>query len=84
MSDSFIGRQLYKVMTSQTKKRLKEGQDTPTGAVIQAFIREMPLRGMLMLGGPLNRPRLEALLLMINDHFFKGLLAFIKAGSSKS
>jgi beta-glucosidase len=83
MSDSFIGRQLYKVMTSQTKKMLKD-EDTPTGAVIRAYIREMPMRGMLMLGGPLNRPKLEALLLMINGHFFKGLLALIKAGSSKS
>jgi hypothetical protein len=38
---------------------------------------------MLMTSGPLDRPKLEALLLMMNGHFFKGLSALLKAGSAK-
>lgn len=39
---------------------------------------------MLMMGdGTLNSGQLEALLLMINSRFFKGLGAFLKVGKSK-
>ena len=52
------------------------------GALMNAVVHEMPLRGMLMMGSDLNRPKLEALLLMINGHFFKGLLAILKSGKA--
>jgi len=42
----------------------------------------MPLRSMLMMGGAFNREKLEALLAMINGHFFSGLWAFLRANKS--
>jgi hypothetical protein len=42
--------------------------------------REMPMRGMLMVAdGSITREILEALLLLINGSFLKGLSAMIKA-----
>jgi len=59
-------------------------EDTPMAQLMIAIIREMPLRTMLMMGdGTLNREQLEALLMMINGRFFKGLGAFLKGGKSK-
>lgn len=82
MSGSFIGRQLYRMINRQTTQMVQGKEDTPMGALIRTSVQEMPLRSMLMTDGPLNRPKLEALLLMMNGHFLKGLLAFIKAGLS--
>jgi beta-glucosidase len=82
MRDSFIGRQLYKLINREVEKRIKEGEETPMGAMMRVVVQEMPLRNLSRFGGPLNRPRLEALLLMINGHLIKGLLALIKAGLS--
>lgn len=79
MSGSFIGRQLFKMMSDQIAKMVKDKDDTPTGVFMRSMVKEMPLRSMLMMGGALNRAKLEALLLMINGHFFKGLTAFIRA-----
>ncbi|MCU0486752.1 MAG: hypothetical protein MUC85_11665 [Anaerolineales bacterium] len=82
MSGSFVGRQMFKMMVGQIDKMVKGQEDTPTGLLLRAMAQEMPLRSMLMFGGPLNRPKVEALLLMINGHFLKGLLAFIRARSA--
>ena len=79
MSGSIVGRQLFKMMVGQIEKMVKGQEDTPTGLLLRAMAQEMPMRSMLMFGGPLNRPKVEALLLMINGHFLKGLLAFIRA-----
>jgi beta-glucosidase len=79
MSGSFIGRQLHKMMKNQIGKMVLGKEDTPMGMLMNAIIDEMPLRGMLMMGGALNRSKLEALLMMINGSFFKGLAAFITA-----
>jgi beta-glucosidase len=83
MRGSFIGRQLYNMLNGQIAKMIKGQEDTVTGALMRNMVKEMPLRSMLMMGGSLNRPKLEALLLMINGHFFKGLTAFIKSGSGQ-
>ncbi len=80
MSGSFIGRVLHNAMKNQIGKMVQGKEDTPMGMLMNAIVNEMPLRGMLMMGGPLNRPKLEALLLMINGRFFKGLAAFMRAG----
>lgn len=84
MRGSFIGRQLYRFMEGQIGKMI-DGQDgTPTAYLMQAMVREMPLRSMMMMGeGPFNRQMLEALLIMINGHFFKGLFAFVGAAFRK-
>jgi len=62
---------------------IKGKEDTPTGRMMTAMIDQMPLRSMLMMGGPMNRPKLEALLLMINGHFLQGLSALLKASRQK-
>jgi beta-glucosidase len=84
MSSSFIARQLYKMIYYQIAKMIRDKEDTPMGALMGTMVQEMPMRSMLMAGGPLNRPKIEALLLMMNGHFFKGLTAFIKSGSSQN
>ena len=81
MSGSFIGRQFYKAVQGQMAKMVKGKEDTPTGVLMLAMTKEMPLRSLLMSGGFFTRVRLEALLLIINGHIWEGLLAFLKAGS---
>ncbi|MCJ7660670.1 MAG: fibronectin type III-like domain-contianing protein [Anaerolineales bacterium] len=80
MSDSFIGRRLYSFMQTQMAKLIAGQEDTPTGLMMESMASEMPLRGILMMGdGSITREILEALLLLINGSFFKGLSAMIKA-----
>lgn len=78
MTGSWIGRALYKALNDNMRKMVAGKEDTPTGVLMLAMGREMPLRGMLMGGGSLNRSNLEALLMMINGQFFKGLFALFK------
>lgn len=82
MSGSAIGRNLHNGMKKQIGRMIQGKEDTPMGALMDAVVRDMPLRGMLMTGGGLNRPKFEALLLMINGHFFKGLAALLKSGKA--
>ena len=80
MRESFIGRQLYRFMEGQFNKMIQGQEGTPTAYLMQAMLREMPLRSMLMMGeGPFNRQMLEALVIMINGHFFKGLFSLAGA-----
>ena len=84
MSDSFIGRQLANMMNKQISKMIAGMEDTPTALLMEAMVKELPLRGMLMTGdGSLNREMLDALLVMINGEFFKGFGALIKAARNK-
>jgi len=84
MTESFIGRQLFKMMKSNVAKMIEGQEDTPMAALLDAMISTMPMRSMLMSGeGPLTREILEALLIMINGKFFKGLGALIKASRKK-
>ncbi|MAT44951.1 MAG: glycosyl hydrolase [Anaerolineaceae bacterium] len=78
MSDSFIGRQLHRLMKKQIVKVTQEQEGTPLAILMEAMVNDLPLRGILMMGGPLSRNKLEALLLMINGHFLKGLMAWFK------
>jgi beta-glucosidase len=84
MTESFIGRQLFKMMKTNIAKMIEGQEDTPIAALMEAMIGTMPMRAMLMMGtGPLNRGMLEALLIMINGKFFTGLGALIKAARAK-
>ena len=83
LTGSFIGRQLYKMLGDGMGKMIQGQEDTPTGALMRSMIQEMPMRSILMMPGPLDRPKLEALLLMMNGHFFKGLFALVQSGSAK-
>lgn len=80
MGDSFIARRIFRMMEKQVGQMIQGQEDAPTSLLMRAMLHEMPLRSILMMGdGPLNRERLEALLLMINGKFFKGVGAFLKA-----
>jgi beta-glucosidase len=79
MRDSFVGRLLSSFMHKQMARMIQGQEDTPIGLLMEAMAREMPLRSMLMAGGGINREMLDALLVMINGKFFKGLIALLKA-----
>jgi beta-glucosidase len=78
MQTSWIGRQFYKMVGKNIKKMIEGNEDSPEGLLIAAMVSEMPLRTMLMMGGPLDRKKLEALVLMMNGKFFRGLIGVIK------
>jgi hypothetical protein len=84
MTGSFIGRLLYKLVNDAIGKLIRGQENTPTAALMRAMAQEMPMRSMLMAPGPLDRPKLEALLLMINGHFIKGLFSLIRSGLSRN
>ena len=71
------------MVDGQVNKIIKGGEGTSTAVLLRTMIREMPLRGLLMQGGPLSRPGLEALLLIFNGHLLKGLVALVKVISQK-
>jgi beta-glucosidase len=82
MQDSFIGRTFYKFMKSQMDKVFEADQeDTPTAILMEAIVKEMPLRGVLTFSaGRVNRRMLEGLLDMMNGKFFRGLLRLVRSG----
>jgi hypothetical protein len=48
--------------------------------LMRSMVGQAPLRSLLMAGeGRINRPMLEALLLIINGHFFRGAAALARA-----
>lgn len=66
-------------MQKQISQMIRGQEDTPNGLFMEVMVKGMPLRSTLMMsGGPLDRRKLEELLMMINGQIFKGLLAFIK------
>jgi len=79
MHESFIGRQFAGMIKKQLHKMIEGKEDTPMALLMEATAQEMPLRGMLMGDTPLNREMLEALLLMMNGRFFRGLFALVHA-----
>ncbi|MBN1579572.1 MAG: glycoside hydrolase family 3 C-terminal domain-containing protein, partial [Anaerolineae bacterium] len=79
MQRSLVGRLLYSFMQRQVMA-MAQGAEGPTALVMEATACEGPLRLMLMAsGGAVSREMLEALLLMINGRFFKGLFALLRA-----
>jgi len=67
-------------MNRQIQGMIKDDPDSPTAHLMQAVVREAPLRLMLMMGdGAVSREMLDALLIMMNGKFFKGLGALVKA-----
>ncbi len=83
MQASFIGRRLFRMVKKQTDQMAVGKEDTPAALLLEATSHEMPLRSMLMGDTPLTREILEALLLMMNGQFFKGLMALVRAMLTK-
>jgi beta-glucosidase len=85
MQDSFIGRLLGRFMKSQVNAMIaSEDEESPTALLLAANVKEAPLRAMLMTpDGAVSREMLDALLIMINGRFFKGLGALIAAARNR-
>lgn len=81
MNDTFIGKQLFNLMSSQVKKMFKgTEEDNPLIGMVENMLKEMPLRSLgMMSNGALKRSTMEALLLMMNGKGFKGLAALLKS-----
>jgi beta-glucosidase len=84
MKDSFIGRQLGNAMRKQGQELVKDDPDSPNAQVIEATMREAPLRLIMMMGDDFNRGMVDSLLLMINGKFVKGLWGLLKAIRQKN
>ncbi|HOT92253.1 MAG TPA: glycoside hydrolase family 3 C-terminal domain-containing protein [Anaerolineae bacterium] len=79
MQTSFIGRQLFGMIKKQMDQMAMGKEDTPAALLLEATSHEMPLRSMLMGDSFLSREILEALLLIMNGRFFKGVFALVRA-----
>ena len=81
MQGSFIGRLLGGYMKRQVDAMIESGdEDSPTALLMSALVKEAPLRVMLMTpDAAVSREMLDALLIMLNGRFFKGLGALISA-----
>lgn len=77
MYESWLGREMHKVMTKGIENMIKGQEDTPTSALMRRMAQEMPLRSIAITGGPLNLTKLRAILLMINGHTFQGIKALL-------
>ncbi|MCJ7696246.1 MAG: glycoside hydrolase family 3 C-terminal domain-containing protein, partial [Anaerolineaceae bacterium] len=80
MTSSFIGRLLRRIMEKLLAKMVAGQEESPTALLMESMVREAPLRFMLMeSNGAITREILDSLIIMINGHFFKGIIALIKA-----
>lgn len=80
VSVTFVGKMLYKSILKNFMK-MAQGTDTDetTIRMMEAIVRDMPVRSMVLMGGgALNFKMADGLLLMMNGHFFKGLVKLIK------
>jgi beta-glucosidase len=80
MSASLVGRLLQRFIASQIRKLIAGQEGTPTAYLMEAMVSDMPLRSIVMMSsGLVTRQVADAVLVMINGHFFKGLYLFIRA-----
>ena len=85
MQGSFVGRQLGAFIQRQLRARIGDGsEDDPNVPMIEAVAWEGPLR-ILMMGsdGAINREMLDALVLLVNGRYHKGLPALLRARQSR-
>jgi beta-glucosidase len=78
MTVTFAGRLFHRLISYFSVKMTHIADDTPTGAMVRASLRENPLRSLLMPGSPLTRPQLEAILMIINGKYLKGIQTLIQ------
>jgi beta-glucosidase len=79
MQNSFIGRQLFRLVNRQFTHMVKGQEDTLFGVMMDHIAEEISLRVMLLMDDTLNRATAEALLMMINGHTLQGLRALIRS-----
>jgi beta-glucosidase len=84
MNDSFIARQLQAYLERQMGRMIGVEEDTPTALLMRAMVKELPLRGVLMISdGAISREMLDALIAMINGRIVRGAGRLISAITSK-
>jgi beta-glucosidase len=80
MDDSWIGRSLFRLLKKMQARMLQGQEESVTTLIWRAGLQTAPMRAILLLdNASFSRESLEALLMMINGHFIKGLSALIKA-----
>ena len=78
MKNSFIGRQLGQMVRKQVQQMVEEDPESPNARMMEAFVKEAPLRAMMIFDDQMNRGMVEGLLMMIKGKFFRGLIRFLK------
>lgn len=76
VQEKFLGRMLRNMIINNIKKTFASGEDQVEGniAMMEAIVSEMPLRSLGMMGGDkLPKYFVDAMVLMLNGKFFKGL-----------
>lgn len=77
MKDSWLARMFHARIKQAMAEQFVSDAESPTGILFRAMAEEMPLRSLLMFsGGRMTLARLEALLLMMNGKWIRGLIAF--------
>jgi beta-glucosidase len=80
MHDSWLARLLHRQMYAQIRKTSGHDPESPTAMMFESMAKEIPMRSLLMLGnGVFSVRMLEAIMLMINGYYWKGLRALIAA-----
>ncbi|MFZ9857971.1 MAG: glycoside hydrolase family 3 C-terminal domain-containing protein [Roseiflexaceae bacterium] len=76
MQDSWLARRFHDRIKREMAAQFTAGDESPTSIMFRTIADEMPLRTLLMFsGGNMSLARLEALLLMINGKWLRGLMA---------
>ncbi len=71
---------LRRTIKKQVEERVGKDPTSPNALIIQAAVREIPLRALLIWGGEgVTRALLDGLVTMLNGRFFKGLVAALRA-----
>jgi beta-glucosidase len=84
MRDSWLARLLHSQLYAQTRKMSGHDPESPTAIMFESMAKEMPMRSLLMLGGGVfSLPMLDAIMLMINGYYWKGLRALIASRKRK-
>ena len=76
---TLLGRLVQKVAMGALKKMMGDKEEPKTVAMMQAMVKEMPLKNFGMLGGvPIPMETIDGLILILNRRFFRGLFLILK------
>jgi beta-glucosidase len=80
MRDSFVGRRLCSYVEKQMSKMIPEQENTPTGLLMRAVVREMPLRTLSMMGNAqVPQEVLDSIIEMANGHYVHAVGGMLQA-----
>lgn len=76
---TFIGRILFKIAMREGERMMSKESDEKSIAMMQAVIREMPLKNLGMMGGDkITMHTVDSLILMLNGKFLRGLAGLLR------